>query len=169
MKRAILWLLVLTILAGALLGIRAIYFSDEARVRRTIRGLLVDVSFKAGTGNIAKAAKFNRITGRLTDDFTISVEQVVPKAPEMQGQSEIRAAIQFILTQFKWCDVTVHDVVVKPVAAGEREARAAMTISVATSEPGAEITAQEFDVKLRKNQEGKWQLSRVSAVPTLKR
>lgn len=169
MRRASVWGLWLAVGLSLGLWLRANYFTDEARIRRAVRGLLSDMSFATGTGNIGKMAKFNRVSDRFTDDIIISVEQVVPLAPPLNGREEVHQALQATFTQLSRCDVTLHDLIVRPVPANANEARAAFTASALTSRPGIEFAAQEFEVRLRKNENGQWLLAQVAAVRTLKR
>ena len=169
MKRALGRGLVLIGIVAALRWVRVTYFTEEARVRRTLRSLLADFNFPTGTGNIAKVARFNHVMGLFTDDITISLDQVVPQVPPLTGREDLQASVQATFTLLSRCDVTLHDVVVEPISPESRDARAAFTASVMTSRPGMEFAAQEFEVNLRRNQEGRWQLARVTAVRTLKR
>lgn len=169
MKRFLLGCVAVALVAGGLLWLRERHFSEAARIRRTLRGLLEDLSFPAGTGNLAKAARFNRILGRFAPDVTISVEQVVPMAPPLTGRDELHGALQATFSQLGQCTVTLHDLVVAPVPRGSRDATAAFTASLSTQRPGVEFSAQEFEVHLRRDGEGSWLLDRITAVRTLQR
>lgn len=169
MKRASTWgiVLVACVVFGGWLWTR--YFTDEARIRSTLRGLLEDMSFGPGTGNFSKVAKFQRAIVRFTDDIVISIDQVIPQAPPITGRDELHTAIQATFAQLSRCEVKLHDVVVKQVTVAPAGAKAAFTASVTTSWPGVEFTAQEFEVRLRKNDRGEWLLAQITAVRTLKR
>lgn len=156
-------------LVGVIVWIRTAYFTDAARVRRTLRGLIQDASFKADTGNFAKVSKFNGVLARFTDDVTITVEQVVPQAPPLTGRSEVHPAVQAYFSQLSRSEITLHDVVISEVDSLTRTARATFTASAVTNLPGVEFAAQEFDVELRKDAENRWLISKISAVRTLKR
>jgi len=167
-KRHLLRWTVLAALVGIGAWIRLTYFTDQARITRTLRGLLQDVSFTADAGNLTKAAKFNSVIGRFTDDITIRIEQVVPRAHPLSGRTELQAAVQGYFTHLRHSTLTLHDVVISALDPEARTARAALTASAVTSQAGVEFTAQEFELELKKDPEGRWLISQVAAVRTLK-
>ncbi len=171
MKRRLSWLGVLAAVVAGFVWVRVTYLTDEARIRRTIRGVFADASFPTGTGNISKAAKFNGLMSRFTDDIVINVEQVVPRAPPMNGRSELHQIAQMAFSQLTSCQLILHDVSVEPVGGGVKEARAAFTASgtATVGGGGAELfTAQEFNLTLRKSKEGQWQIAHIDVVRTLR-
>ncbi len=169
MKRILPYLLLGIVGGFAAWWLQRTFLSEEARIRRTITHLLADASFPRGTGNIAKTAKFNALGSHFTDDITINIEQIVPAAIPLSGRDELQHAAQVIFTQFKFCEVTLHDVAAGSMEADHRTARAAFTASATTDRTGLEFSAQEFEVQLRKNTEGRWQIFKITAVLTLKR
>ena len=169
MKRILFYLLLGIGGVAAAWWLQRTFLSEEARIRRTITHLLADASFTRGTGNIAKAAKFNALVARFTDDISINIEQIVPAAIPLSGHDDLHHAAQAIFTLFKFCEVTLHDVVAGSIDGDQRTARAAFTASAMTDRTGQEFSAQEFEVQLRKNTEGVWQISQITAVRTLKR
>ena len=169
MKRRLPWVLAAVFLLGGAVWLHGRWFSDEARIRRTVRGMLADLNFRAGTGLLAKTAKFNGLMSRFTDDVTVGVEQIIPVAPSLSGRVELHAMVLAAFRQLSSCAVTLHDVAVTPIPEGAATAKAAFTVSVFTTTPVLELPGQEFEVELRKNSESRWLISRVSAVRTLRR
>ncbi len=158
----------LALVIVGLVWLRVTYFSDEAKIRRTLRGLAADVSFSTNTGNFSKITKVNRLMGRLTDDAMVSVDQVVSQVPPVSGRSELQLMAQAAFSRLFSCDVTVYDIAVEAIGNGVNEARVALTASATTGWAGVDFAGQEFNVTLRKSKEGQWLVAKIEAVRTLR-
>ena len=158
----------LALLIVGLVWLRGTYFSDEAKIRRTLRALASDISFSTNTGNFSKITKLNRLLGRLTDDAMISVEQVVSRLPPVSGRSDLQLMAQAVFSLLSSCEVTLHDIAVEAIGNGVNEARVALTASATTGRAGDVFAGQEFNVTLRKSKEGQWLVAKIEAVRTLR-
>jgi len=166
MNRSIRWLGVALALAGVAFAVGYFRPTEEKRIRKVIGGLAQDATFTGSEGNIARIAKIQSIGSRLTVDVELHLEQVLPIEFAVTGRDAIQSLLMTGAPQLGSIEVQVHDVGV--TLTSETEAQVSMTASAKTGGRKGEFTAQEFDIRLVK-QEGVWRIRRVEAVAGFRR
>jgi hypothetical protein len=161
MNRSMRWLLGVLVLIGVALGVWYTRPTEEKRIRKVIRGLAQDATFTGSEGNIARIAKIQSIGSRLTVDVELHLDQVLPIESAVTGRDAIQGLLMAGAPNAGAVEVQVHDVGVNLTS--ETEAQVSMTASAKTGGRKGEFTAQEFDIRMVK-QEGAWRIRRVEAV-----
>jgi len=165
-NRSIRWLLVALVLAGVAFAFWYFRPTEEKRIRKVIGGLAKDATFTGSEGNIARIAKIQSIGSRLTVDVELHVDQVLPIESALTGRDALQSLLMAAAPHVGAVEIQVHDVGV--TLTSDTEAQVSMTASAKTGGRKGEFTAQEFDIRLLK-QEGAWRIRRVEAVAGFRR
>jgi hypothetical protein len=164
MKRA-----VQIVLAAAVVGLAfwlwtTLHPSPEKVVRSRMNALAKAISFKSGTGNLAKVYNAEKVSEFFTPDVEVQVNIAGFEPMSLHGRDEIlriMAAAGARLTSLK---VEFPDM---NVTFGPDGQTAKVNLTGKATVPGErDISAQEFNFQLKKV-EGKWLIFQVETVKTL--
>jgi len=164
MKRAVQIILALALVGLAIWGWMALHPSPETVIRSRLNNLAKTISFKSSSGSLAQAYNAEKAAEFFTPDVEVEVNLPGFEPLSLHGRDEVmqvamaaRSRLTSMKVEFPDMNVTLDP--------GGQSAKVNLT-GKATMPGERDISAQEFDFKLRKV-DGKWLIYHVETVKTL--
>jgi hypothetical protein len=164
MKRATQIVLVLAIIGVAVWGWMALHPSPEKVIRSRLNDLAKTLSFKSGSGTLARAYNAQKASEFFTPDVEIEVNLAGLESVSLHGRDEVlriamasRSRLTSLQVEFPDMNVTIDP--------DGQSAKVNLT-GKATTPGQRDISAQEFNFNLKKV-DGKWLIYHIETVKTL--
>jgi hypothetical protein len=164
MKRATQIVLAIAVIGLAIWGWIALHPTPEKVIRSRLNDLAKTLSFKSGSGALAKAYNAEKASEFFTPDVEIEVNLAGLEPVSLHGRDEVmqiamaaRSHLTSLKVEFPDMNVTLDP--------GEQSAKVNLTGKAIM--PGQkDISAQEFNFNLKKV-DGKWLIYHIETVRTL--
>lgn len=166
MKKLLNLLLLVGLLIGCFLGIKALLPTDEKRIQTLFFNLSGDLSFSRDFGNIQRGLRIESLPGYFTSDCVIQLDVRGVGSRSFRGRNDIASTARNL---FGWpgdLEVRFLDIVFREPPDGD-QAEVELTATINTGEAEG-FSAQEMRFQLRKVDK-KWLIEKARTFETLVR